>query len=83
MRCPIPVLLIFALLGACSAGADDGEVDVAYIGTTASLFSSDRELNAGAQLMRSAQRQGLVRLNAQGEVVPGLAERWIVTDDGE
>ncbi len=83
MRCPTPVLLITALLGACSAGADDGVVDVAYIGTAASLFSSDQELNEGAQLMRSAQRQGLVRLNAQGEVVPGLAERWIVTDDGE
>ena len=82
MRCPIPVLLMSALLGACSAGADDGVVDVAYIGNTASLFSSDPELAPGARLLRSAQRQGLVRLNAQGEVVPGLAERWIVTDDG-
>ena len=82
MRRPIPVLLISALLGACSAGADDGVVDVAYLGTAASLFSSDPELAPGAQLLRSAQRQGLVRHNAQGEVIPALAERWIVTDDG-
>ncbi|MGE5953001.1 MAG: ABC transporter substrate-binding protein, partial [Qipengyuania vulgaris] len=57
-------------------------VEVAYLGDAASLFSADSELAPGAALMRSAQRQGLVRFNAQGEVVPALAETWIVTDDG-
>ena len=57
-------------------------VEVAYLGDAASLFSADPELTPGAALMRAAQRQGLVRFNAQGEVVPALAETWIVTDDG-
>ncbi|MXO81926.1 peptide ABC transporter substrate-binding protein [Altererythrobacter aestiaquae] len=32
--------------------------------------------------MRSATAEGLVALNEIGEVVPAMAERWIVTDDG-
>lgn len=83
MHRPIALLIAAALLGGCSGNADDGVVDVAHIGSAATLYSSDPELAPGAQLMRAAQRQGLVRFNAQGEVIPALAERWIVTDDGE
>ena len=82
MRRPSLVLLISALLVSCSDARQDGVVRVAYLGDAASLFSADPELAPGAALMRSAQRQGLVRFNAQGEVVPALAETWIVTDDG-
>ena len=82
MRHALFVLLISASLAACSGAGEEGVVEVAYIGDAASLFSADRELSPGAALMRSAQRQGLVRFNEQGEVVPGLAETWIVTDDG-
>lgn len=82
MRRNFCLFLTCCLLAACSAADDDGVVDVVYIGTTASLFASGPELAPGAQLLRSAQRQGLVRFNAQGEVIPALAERWIVTDDG-
>ena len=83
MRLCLSLLPLVALLGACDAGPDDGIVDVAYIGTAASLYSADKELSPGAGMMRAAQRQGLVGFNAQGEVVPALAERWIVTDDGQ
>lgn len=83
MRRALSLVLLGSVLSGCGASADDGVVDIAYIGTAASLFSSDAELTPGAQMMRSAQRQGLVRFNASGEVVPGLAERWIVTDDGK
>ena len=82
MRRTLACFLTLGLLPSCMGGSDDGVVDVAYLGDAASLFSSDAELSPGAALMRSAQRQGLVRFNAEGEVVPGLAERWIVTDDG-
>ena len=80
-RAPL-LALIAASLASCSGADDDGQVEIAYLGDAASLFSADRELSPGAALMRSAQRQGLVRFNAQGDVVPALAERWIVTDDG-
>ncbi|MBX7541355.1 ABC transporter substrate-binding protein [Qipengyuania sphaerica] len=83
MRAASFLLTACLLVAACDRLDEDGVVDVAYIGTAASLFSSDPELEPGAQILRSAQRQGLVRFNEVGEVVPALAERWIVTDDGE
>lgn len=80
-RAPL-FLLISATLGSCTGAEDDGVVEIAYLGDAASLYSADPELSPGAALMRSAQRQGLVRFNERGETVPALAERWIVTDDG-
>ena len=71
-----------ALLAACSPAADDGIVDVAYLGKTSVFDDASAEWEPHVRLLREAQAQGLVRLNAAGEVVPGLAERWIVTDDG-
>ena len=82
MRLASPLVLIAASLASCSGAEDDGVVEIAYLGDAASLYSADRELSPGAALMRAAQRQGLVRFNERGEVVPALAERWIVTDDG-
>lgn len=81
MRRLLPAFLLFAL-GACSGSADDGVVDVAVIGQAAEPFDQGLRLSPAAQLVRSAERQGLVRLNQAGEVLPGIAERWIVTDDG-
>ena len=83
MRPCLALLSLVAFLGACDTSPDDGIVDVAFIGTAAALYSADKELAPGAAMMRAAQRQGLVRFNAEGEVVPALAERWIVTDDGQ
>src|ERR1700712_3079643 len=36
-----------------------------------------------AQAVRSATVEGLVGLDEQGRVVPALADRWTVTDDGQ
>lgn len=69
-------------LTACSRSDDDGVIDVAFIAPGDDVFDEGLKLGPAGQAVRAAQRQGLVRLNAQGEVVPGIAERWIVTDDG-
>lgn len=74
------VVLAAALLAGC--GSNDGAADVAFIGSPESLFSGGVRLSAGAQHVRAATEAGLVALNAQGEIVPALADRWIVTDDG-
>jgi ABC-type transport system substrate-binding protein len=75
----VPVLAALALAG---CGRNDGAVEVAFIDTPEQLFASGVRLSPGAQHLRAATGAGLVTLDAQGEVIPALADRWIVTDDG-
>ena len=62
--------------------ADDAAVSVAMIGDADPLTGAGTRLSPAGQLVRSATREGLVALDPEGEVVPAIAERWIVTDDG-
>src|SRR3546814_6938898 len=39
-------------------------------------------LGRPSQMLMAGVAQGLVRLDATGQVEPGIAERWIVIDDG-
>lgn len=71
-----------ALLAACGAGTDDGLVDVAFIASPEELSADGVRLGFAGQHVRAALSTGLVRLDPRGEVVPGVAERWIVTDGG-
>lgn len=77
----LPAALALAALAGCSGGGDGG-VSVAVVGDPASPFVTKGRLAAGAQLIRSATVEGLVGFDEQGRVVPALADRWIVTDDG-
>jgi oligopeptide transport system substrate-binding protein len=80
-----PRWLILPLLASALAGcgrSDDGAVQVAFIDTPENLFATGVRLSAGAQHLRAATGAGLVSLDAQGDVIPALADRWIVTDDG-
>ncbi len=78
-----PIAPLLMALAACSASEDDGVTDVAIIGTEQGLFTAGLRLPFEGQHLRAATRQGLVALDEQGQVVPAIAERWIVTDDGE
>ena len=82
IRRAFPVLVLLAGLLAACGGRDDSALDVGFIDTEESFFSEGLRLSTGAQHVRAATRAGLVALNAQGEVVPALADRWNVTDDG-
>ena len=75
---------LFSLMAALSAcgSADDASVGVAIIGEPDPLSGTGTRLSLAGQLVRSATREGLVALDQTGEVVPAIAERWIVTDDG-
>jgi len=75
----LPFLAIVALAG---CGRHDGAVEVGFIDTPEQLFAHGLRLSAGAQHLHAATGAGLVALDAQGGVVPALADRWIVTDDG-
>ena len=70
-----------ALLAACGAGsAPTADVDV--IGTPSDPFDTGARLSPAGQLVHAATAEGLVGLDEQGRVIPGMADRWIVTDDG-
>lgn len=71
-------------LGACTGQAgDDGSLPVAVIGDGADLAAKGNRLGPPGELVRAATTQGLVRLDEAGQLIPGIAERWIVTGDGE
>lgn len=77
----LPLLAAALVLTGCS-GSDDGALAIAFVDTPQSMFSGKAGPSLGAQHIRAATQSGLVVLNAQGEIIPGLADRWIVTDDG-
>jgi ABC-type transport system substrate-binding protein len=76
------IMLGAMALSACSPQAEDEAVRVAFVGTPAELAETGLRLSYPAQQLRAATAQGLVRLDETGEVVPGIAQSWIVTDDG-
>ena len=76
-------LLLVPLLALAACGGDaDRPVEVAAIGEAGSPFALGARLPVAAQLVRSATAEGLVAFDGQGRVIPALADRWIVTDDG-
>lgn len=82
VRVRLAILAGLGLLGACGA-SDDGEtLQIAFIGEPGDLRDTGLRLSPPAQQLRAATAEGLVSLDAAGEVIPALAERWIVTEDG-
>lgn len=79
----IPAVFAFALaLSACNKN-QDGTLGVAVMGDSVALKERGVRLTPQAQLVRAATTEGLVGFDEQGRVVPALADRWIVTDDGQ
>jgi len=72
-----------ALLALAACGRSDGPLDIAIIGDRDEIFATGVRLSEGAQAVRGATGAGLVALDAQGEITPALADRWIVADDGK
>ena len=82
MRLLVLFPLLIALAG-CGGRNGDGVTDVVVIGEPGELFAAGNRLAPPAELVRAATTQGLVRIDEAGQLVPGIAERWIVTADGE
>lgn len=83
---PRPVMVVLATLlalGGCRDNASD-TLNVTVIGDQAPAIAdpSDGPLTAAQRVLMSSVAQGLVRFDARGQIEPGLAERWNVSDDG-
>lgn len=74
--------LLLMLLASCGPSSDSGPVKLAIIGSPEDLLQQGARLSPAAQHVRAATFEGLVALDPGGQVIPALAERWIVTDDG-
>ena len=79
----VRTILLALALGGCGPQAHDGPLRVSVIGAAPVTGDADRmPLAEPSRLMTDATAQGLVRFDAGGQIEPGLAERWIVTDEG-
>ncbi|MEO6225262.1 MAG: ABC transporter substrate-binding protein [Sphingomicrobium sp.] len=79
--------LLLGMLAVASSSAcrrePEGTLKVVVIGKQPQLRDpAIAALSAPDQLLLANVAQGLVRLDANGNIVPGLAERWNVSDDG-
>lgn len=85
---PFACLAALALAG-CGR-SDRGTLPIALIGdgSAAQMIGGrgaapGQPLSPAGQVLRAATAEGLVGFDAEGHVVPALADRWVVTDDGE
>lgn len=83
-RALVAALLIApAMLTAGCRDKPQGTTRVLVIGAEPQLRDpAQGPLAAGDELLLASVAQGLVRFDATGQIVPGLAERWNVSDDG-
>ena len=83
MRCRVSFVLI-ALAAGCNRVPSSGPIDVSVIGPalTGAAAGGRDVASAPAAALIGATGQGLLRFDAAGQVVPGLARRWNVSDSG-
>ena len=85
MRRPLTALLIatFATIPAACRQQNEGAITVTVIGDPPKIADPARgSLSPSDALLLENVGQGLVRFDATGNIVAGLAERWNVSDDG-
>lgn len=73
-------LVALALLSLAGCGSrDPATVNVVVVDSA----GGGANLSPAAREIRAATAEGLVAFDAQGQVIPAIADRWIVTDDGK
>src|SRR5688572_33295933 len=80
--CAAAGLIMAAFVSVGCQKADQGETTVLVIGEPPKIEDpAAGPLDQGQAVLLSNIGQGLVRFDASGQIVPGLAERWNVTDE--
>lgn len=77
------MLALAVATAGCERRPDVGAVIVSASGSEPELSLAPIDDNGMARrLLTDSVAQGLVRFDAAGQIVPGVAARWIVTDEG-
>jgi ABC-type oligopeptide transport system substrate-binding subunit len=80
------IFLLIALigsLGGCAQSIDNEKLRADLIEDTPLDFNIGRlPLPEASAYLRGATAQGLVTFDEKGRIIPALASRWIITDDG-
>ena len=80
---PLLLILVLALVPAACREQPHGEIKAIVIGGDPKLRDPALgPLPLQDEVLLQNVAQGLVRFDASGNIVPGLAERWNVSDDG-
>jgi peptide/nickel transport system substrate-binding protein len=85
MRTSLLTLLMLALLAGCRRHEDARPIEVSVVGPsigTIHPLPDHGPLDAPVATLIGATGQGLLRFDASGQIVPGTAARWIVSDEG-
>jgi len=83
MRLFILALGAMSLLAGCGRQNDDGPIAVSVIGAQTQLRDpAHATLRPADAALTGATAQGLVRFDAEGQIMAGLAIRWAISDDG-
>lgn len=83
IRCMASLFALTATVAGCRGDESSGPVVVSVIGSRADIARPLQNLpDPGAKLMLEATAQGLVAFDAAGDILPALAQRWIVEDGG-
>ena len=83
MRRFLSVLIIVALLFACSSCSGGDNKAISYsLSASPSTLDPQYATDMGAHIIINNTFEGLVRLSADGEIIPGIAESWTVSPDG-
>ncbi len=84
MICKPAILIALILtLGGCAEGINNERLRVDVIEDVPLDFAIGRlPLPEPSAYLRGATAQGLVTFDERGRIIPALASRWIITDDG-
>ena len=81
------ILILALLIMLVSCGGNDKKIEEKKNEVVFANFRDIRDLNphnyAGELYAQNMLYEGLVKINPEGEIIPWLAEKWEITDDGK